>query len=144
MHGQRGTALARDVCGPRGMVEIPVPQKTPVAIWWGIGGGLLAVAAVWLLMKKLEGTKKRKSPPALALASLTELAATGLTVRPNAPYAGTGPALVTSLRAARAAHRYAGIEIETSHALVRQPNGCMRVANALTHALRRIMARDNP
>ncbi len=75
---------------------------------------------------------------------LTELAATGLTVRPNAPYAGTGPALVTSLRAARAAHRYAGIEIETSHALVRQPNGCMRVANALTHALRRIMARDNP
>ncbi|MEO5712674.1 MAG: hypothetical protein ABIT37_04225 [Luteolibacter sp.] len=70
------TPETEDIRGPRGVVEIPVPKKTPVAIWWGIGGGLIAVAAVWLLMKKLEGAKKRKSPPALALASLTELAAT--------------------------------------------------------------------
>lgn len=70
---------------------------------------------------------------------LTELAAAGLTVRPNAPYTGSGPALVTSLRAARTAYRYAGIEIETSHALVRQPQGCTRVANALTAATQRVL-----
>ena len=71
---------------------------------------------------------------------LTELAAMGLAVRPNAPYTGSGPALVTSLRATRGAFRYAGIEIETSHALVRQPDGCIRVANALTTATQRVIA----
>ncbi len=70
------TPETEDIRGPRGLVEIPVAKKRPVAIWWGIGGGLIAVAAVWLLMKKLEGAKQRKSPPALALASLTELAST--------------------------------------------------------------------
>lgn len=71
---------------------------------------------------------------------LTELAALGLAVRPNAPYTGSGPALVTSLRAARGMYRYAGIEIETSHALVRQTDGCTRVANALTVAMQRVIA----
>ena len=79
----------------------------------------------------------------IATQLLTALEATGLNVRSNAPYAGTGPALVTSLRASRAAYRYAGIEIETSHALVRQPNGCTRVAKALTDVLQYVMARED-
>lgn len=80
----------------------------------------------------------------IATQLLTELAATGLSVRANEPYTGTQPALVTTMRASRAAYRYAGIEIETSHAVVRQPNGCTRVANALTVAMQRVMTRYKP
>lgn len=65
-----------DIRGPRGLVEIPVPEKPPVALWWGIGGGLLAVAVVYLLMKKFEAVKKGKSPLSIAMSSLTELAGT--------------------------------------------------------------------
>jgi len=55
----------------------------------------------------------------------------GLDVRPNEPYRGTEAALVTSLRGEMPADAYAGIEIETSHALVRTGTGCARVAAAL-------------
>ncbi len=59
----------------------------------------------------------------------------GLNVRANQPYKGVEPALVTSLRGEAAASgdgaRYAGIEIETSHAVTRQAGGCARVAAAL-------------
>jgi predicted N-formylglutamate amidohydrolase len=59
----------------------------------------------------------------------------GLDVRPNEPYRGTEAALVTSLRGEMPAGAYAGIEIETSHALVRQAGGCARVAAALVGVL---------
>lgn len=59
----------------------------------------------------------------------------GLDVRPNEPYRGTEAALVTSFRGEMPPGSYAGIEIETSHALVRQAGGCARVAAALAHVL---------
>lgn len=67
------------------------------------------------------------------------LAAAGLAVRFNEPYSGTGPALVTGLREPRRHTNYAGIEIETSHALVNTGNGCERVAQALATAVRDIV-----
>lgn len=54
----------------------------------------------------------------------------GLDVRANLPYRGTEPALVTSLRGELAGERYAGIELETSHAVTRSAGGCARVAAA--------------
>lgn len=66
-----------DIRGPRGYVEIPVPQKPPIALWSGIAAGLLAVMIVWYLMRKLDHKKKARSPLAIALASLSELAGTG-------------------------------------------------------------------
>ncbi len=64
------------------------------------------------------------------------LKAAGLVVRANQPYKGTDVALVTSLRGELAARgggegaRYAGIELETSHAVTRSAGGCARVAAA--------------
>lgn len=59
----------------------------------------------------------------------------GLDVRANQPYRGTEAALVTSLRGELAADAYAGIEIETSHAVTRAGGGCARVAAALLAAV---------
>jgi predicted N-formylglutamate amidohydrolase len=78
--------------------------------------------------------------PAHALeASLAErllfgLAAAGLAVRTNQPYRGTGPAIATALRA-ELGPGYAGIQLETSHALVESATGCAHVADALVAVL---------
>jgi predicted N-formylglutamate amidohydrolase len=56
----------------------------------------------------------------------------GLSVRANQPYSGTGPGICTSLRAELAGERYAGIELETSHAVTGLHGGCARVAAAVT------------
>ena len=67
----------------------------------------------------------------LADAMIAAARAHGLNVRANAPYSGTGPALCTSLRQ-RFGAGYAGIELETSHAVVRRADGCATIAAALT------------
>lgn len=67
----------------------------------------------------------------LAEAMMFGLRGAGLSVRANQPYAGIAPALVTAFRKQLDPTRYAGIEIESSHALTRQPDGCARVATAL-------------
>jgi len=67
----------------------------------------------------------------LAERMLFALRAAGLDVRANQPYGGTGPALCTALRIENTGKRYAGIELETSHAVTETPGGCARVANAL-------------
>lgn len=61
----------------------------------------------------------------------------GLDVRANQPYKGTEAALVTSLRGELGA-RYAGIELETSHAVTRSEDGCRRVAAAVVAVLERL------
>ncbi len=60
-----------------------------------------------------------------------QLRSAGLSVRANQPYAGTGPYICARLREELAGRRYAGIEIETSHALTRTAGGCARVAAAV-------------
>jgi predicted N-formylglutamate amidohydrolase len=65
----------------------------------------------------------------------------GLDVRANLPYSGTGPAVCTSLRAELAGKPYAGIELETSHAMTRAAGGCARVAAAVAPFLDEILMR---
>jgi predicted N-formylglutamate amidohydrolase len=65
---------------------------------------------------------------------LFALSAAGLAVRANQPYRGTGPAIATALRA-ELGSRYAGIQLEASHALIETRDGCARVAAALVPAL---------
>jgi predicted N-formylglutamate amidohydrolase len=60
-----------------------------------------------------------------------QLRAAGLNVRANQPYTGVGPAICTSLRTELAGQRYAGIELETSHAVTHARGGCARVAVAV-------------
>lgn len=59
------------------------------------------------------------------------LRAAGLSVRANQPYSGVGPAVCTALRVENAGKKYAGIELETSHAVTRSTGGCARVAAAI-------------
>ena len=67
----------------------------------------------------------------LAEELMFRLRAAKIDVRANQPYTGSGPALCTSLRAELAGKRYAGIELETSHAVTSSPDGCARVAAAV-------------
>jgi len=60
-----------------------------------------------------------------------QLRAAGLDVRANQPYSGIGPAICTSLRAEYAGRRYAGIELETSHAVTHRAGGCARIVAAV-------------
>ncbi|CAN5778070.1 N-formylglutamate amidohydrolase [soil metagenome] len=67
----------------------------------------------------------------LAERLMFQLRSAGLDVRANQPYTGVGPAICTSLRDELRDQRYAGIELETSHAVTYTPNGCQRVAAAV-------------
>ncbi|HEY5926267.1 MAG TPA: N-formylglutamate amidohydrolase [Kofleriaceae bacterium] len=71
----------------------------------------------------------------LAEKLMFQLRGAGIHVRANQPYSGTGPAVCTSLRQELAGKRYAGIELETSHAVTRSTGGCARVAAAVIRFL---------
>jgi len=66
----------------------------------------------------------------LAERLLFQLKRAGIDVRANEPYAGVGFAICTSLRKELGAN-YAGIQLETSHAVTHTPGGCERVAAAV-------------
>ena len=66
----------------------------------------------------------------LAERMLFQLRAAGLAVRANQPYGGVGAAICTSLRKELGAD-YAGIQLETSHAMTESSGGCAKVAAAL-------------
>lgn len=68
---------------------------------------------------------------ALAERLMFQLRAAGLDVRANQPYSGLGPAICTTLRGEFAGQPYAGIELETSHAVTFTPGGCQRIAAAV-------------
>jgi len=71
----------------------------------------------------------------LAEKLMFQLRGAGINVRANQPYPGTGPAVCTSFREELAGQRYAGIELETSHAVTRATGGCARVAAAVIRFL---------
>jgi LPXTG-motif cell wall-anchored protein len=66
---------AEDIRGPKALVEIPQPQKPPVALWLGIAGGALVLGAAWFWWRKRRARQRHSSPQETALAALTELAA---------------------------------------------------------------------
>jgi hypothetical protein len=64
-----------DIRPPKPVVEIPQPEKPPVALWFGIGGGLLALALAVYFWRRHARRLTSKSPPEIALASLANLEA---------------------------------------------------------------------
>ena len=78
----------------------------------------------------------------LAERLMFQLRSAGLDVRANQPYVGTGATLCTALRGEHAGQRYAGIELETSHAVTYSAGGCARVADAVRPFLQAL--RDPP
>ena len=71
----------------------------------------------------------------LAERLMFQLRGAGLDVRANQPYSGTGPAVCTSLRQELAGQKYAGIELETSHAVTHAVGGSAKVAAAVIRFL---------
>lgn len=66
-----------DIRGPKPLVEIPVPEKPPIAVWAGIGGGVLLLLITAYLWRVYARRQRLKSPPEVAMASLTDLEKTG-------------------------------------------------------------------
>jgi hypothetical protein len=64
-----------DIRGPKALVEIPQPKKPPVALWLGIGGGVVLLAMAALLWRRYARKKRLKGPREIALLALRELAA---------------------------------------------------------------------
>lgn len=72
LHAQT-PAEAGDIRGPKALVEIPVPEKTPYSFWAGVGGGVLVAALGMLLWKRHARRQLLKTPQEVALKSLVEL-----------------------------------------------------------------------
>lgn len=64
---------AEDIRGPKPLVEIPQPEKFPVAFWGGVLGGVLLAALGIYLWKRHARKQQLKSPLVIAFASLAEL-----------------------------------------------------------------------
>ncbi len=65
-----------DIRGPKALVDIPVPEKTPIALYSSIAGGILLCALAAYLWKKRAHSQQLKTPREVALASLADLEAT--------------------------------------------------------------------
>lgn len=74
LHAQTPQA-EEDIRGPKALIEIPQPKQPPVALWLGIGGGLLALGAAWLWWHKRRARQRLRSPREIALTALAELEA---------------------------------------------------------------------
>lgn len=63
-----------DIRGAKALIEIPPPDKPPVALVSGIGGAAVALVLAWLWWRKRRRSQQRQDPRAIALAALAELA----------------------------------------------------------------------
>jgi hypothetical protein len=66
-------ADAEDIRGPKALVEIPQPKKSPVTLWLSLGASALLLAVAIVLWKRQSGKQKLKTPRELALSALTQL-----------------------------------------------------------------------
>ena len=80
----------------------------------------------------------------LAQLLLGQLRDAGIEVRLNEPYLGTDDGIATWLRGVFAPDRYAGVELETSHAVTESPGGIERVSTALIAALPKLLEALQP
>lgn len=69
-HGQ---TAEDDIRGPKPLVEIPEPERFPVAMWATIAGIVIFFAIAALLWRRHAGKQRLGSPREVALASLSEL-----------------------------------------------------------------------
>jgi hypothetical protein len=64
-----------DIRGPKALVEIPQPRKTPIVLWTSIGGGLLAITAAAMFWHRRKQKMPVKSATEIALADLKKIEA---------------------------------------------------------------------
>lgn len=68
-------AAEEDIRGPKALVEIPQPEKTPIVLWASIGGGLLFLTAAAIYWQRRQRKTPVKSPTEIALADLKTIEA---------------------------------------------------------------------
>ncbi len=66
-------AATEDIRGPKPLVEIPQPEKPPVALWSAIAGGTLLLALAAYLWKRRTTRQKAAVPSEVALSALTRI-----------------------------------------------------------------------
>lgn len=66
-------ATEDDIRGPKPLVEIPEPEKFPIALWATIAGVVVVLAVAALLWRRHARKQRLKSPQEVALASLIAL-----------------------------------------------------------------------
>jgi Domain of unknown function (DUF4381) len=69
----QGQTPEDDIRGPKPLVEIPEPEKFPVALWTAIACVVVLLAIAVLLWRCHARKQRLRSPREVALASLTEL-----------------------------------------------------------------------
>lgn len=62
-----------DIRGPKDLVEIPVPEPSPILFWACVAGGLVVIVIAVVLWKTRVRKQALKSPSQVALADLLEL-----------------------------------------------------------------------
>ena len=67
-------APAEDIRGPRELIDIPTPEKSPLGLYLSIVAGLLLLLLGWYIYRKLSLKKTARTPLTIAFASLNELA----------------------------------------------------------------------
>ena len=68
-------AAEEDIRGPKALVEIPQPEKTPIVLWASIGGGLLVLTVAAIFWYRRKQKTPVKSPTEIALADLKKIEA---------------------------------------------------------------------
>jgi Domain of unknown function (DUF4381) len=66
-------AAEEDIRGPKPLVEIPQPEKSPVVLWLSLGASALLLGLAVVLWKKQSAKQKLKNPREIAMASLSQL-----------------------------------------------------------------------
>ncbi len=69
----QGQDAEDDIRGPKPLVEIPEPEKFPIALWAIIAGVVVVLAVAALLWRRHARKQRLKSPQEIALASLIAL-----------------------------------------------------------------------
>lgn len=64
---------AEDIRPPKAFVRIPEPEKTPVAWYAGIAGGIVLAIIAWWLWRRFLRKRAGKAPHEVALAALTAI-----------------------------------------------------------------------
>lgn len=73
-----------DIRGPKPLVEIPVVEEPPVALWAGAAGGVLFLSAAAMAWAKFMRGKRKDTPRDAALNHLSALEVTGRSVEAEA------------------------------------------------------------
>lgn len=73
----QGAEEVEDIRGPKPLIEIPQPEQANYTLWFVLAGIVVLAILGWVCWKRFGAQQKAKTPSAIALSDLSELAAQG-------------------------------------------------------------------